>query len=196
MISHRFSRDRALVVVLALGFLIAAGYLYFLSARDSASLLLDTQPLSILEPSRLNLFTLLLVLAGFLGAAIYRSVRGGDHNISALVTHIEALASLTGNPLLQLDQAGRLLNWSKSAEIMFGFKAKEAIGRHFTDLCIFESSQAAAETFLKHLTMERADELASVGINKHAHLFHVSIRAKKLFNALSKKPETTLVLQN
>jgi PAS domain S-box-containing protein len=196
MISHRFSRDRALVVVLALGFLIAAGYLYFLSARDSASLLLDTQPLSILEPSRLILFTLLLVLAGFLGAAIYRSVRGGDHNISALVTHIEALASLTGNPLLQLDQAGRLLNWSKSAEIMFGFKAKEAIGRHFTDLCIFESSQAAAETFLKHLTMERADELASVGINKHAHLFHVSIRAKKLFNALSKKPETTLVLQN
>ncbi len=196
MISHRFSRDRALVVVLALSFLIAAGYLYFLSPSESTSLLLDTQPLWILEPSSLIPFTLLLVLAGLLGAAIYRTVHGGDHNTSTPLKHMTALASLTDNPLLQLDQAGRLLNWSNSAEIMFGFKAKEAIGRHFTDLCIFEPSQAAAETFLNQLTLEQADELASVGINKNAHLFHVSIRAKKLLNTQSKKPETTLVLQS
>lgn len=72
------------------------------------------------------------------------AARRSDRRLAALVAH-------AGDAHLSLDGEGRVVGWNPAAEVMFGWRADEAIGRPLADLVIPPEERAAHRAGLARL---------------------------------------------
>jgi PAS domain S-box-containing protein len=96
---------------------------------------LDTQELY--DPLRDNLAGLVLAVLGFVAAGTWllrKWVEPVVRQISNERTRIAAILDQSGDAFLAVDRSGRVSDWNRQAQDLFGWPAHDAIGRDLRDL--------------------------------------------------------------
>jgi len=107
-----------------------------------------------------------------MAAAIERRSR---RQVAELTAHLAAIVEGTDDAICSRDMAGTILSWNSAAERMYGFTAKEAIGRPISIIVPAERLGELTEILEKLTRGERIAGLETTRMHKDGHPVEVSM---------------------